>query len=114
MTPRIKNLLTIFLKNAVNAVLASGILKVLISGNFQFNTPNDWWNFGKSLFSVILAREIMVWGPIILQWSKTDADPSMKIFTSHTKEAATDSSGAPVTVEKTVTVKETAPVNPKP
>jgi len=114
MSARFKNLLTIALKNAINALIASGILKVLISGNFQFNSPNDWWNFGKSLFSVILAREVMVWGPILLQWSKTDADPSMKIFSSHTVEAATDAAGAPVTVEKTVTVEKAPPVAPKP
>lgn len=76
MTGTVKNVLVIAAKNGVNAVLASGILKVWISG-FHFNSGNDWWNFGKTLFSVVLAREIMVWGPIVLHWSITDADPSL-------------------------------------
>ena len=80
MNAELKNWLIIALKNAVNAVLASSVLKVLVSGTFQFNSPNDWWNFGKALFSVILAREIMVWLPIILKWSSTSSNPAADLI----------------------------------
>jgi hypothetical protein len=75
MNLQLKNFFTITLKNAVNAVLASGILKILITGTFHFNSSNDWWNFGKSMVSVIIAREVMVWGPILFQWSATSSNP---------------------------------------
>ena len=76
MNPKLKNFLMIVIKNAVNAVLASGILKVLISGTFNMAGANDWWNLGKACASVIIAREIVVWGPILLNWTQTNADPS--------------------------------------
>jgi hypothetical protein len=76
MSPWLKNLFLIFSKNAVNAVLASGLLKIFITGSFNFNSPNDWWNFGKSMASVIIAREVMVWGPILFKWSDTSSNPA--------------------------------------
>jgi hypothetical protein len=75
MNPKLKNVLLIFVKQAVNAVLASSILKVLVSGNFQFNSADSWWNFGKAMASVIIAREATVWVPVILKWTTTNADP---------------------------------------
>lgn len=75
MNPKLKNVLLIFVKQALNAILASSVLKVLVYGNFQFNSPDAWWNFGKAIFSVVLAREIIVWGPIIMKWTATDSNP---------------------------------------
>ena len=79
MKEQVKNWLTIALKNAINAVLASGILKVLIDGSFHMNSQADWWNFGKSLLSVIIAREVVVWGPILLAWSSTSSNPKAEL-----------------------------------
>jgi hypothetical protein len=77
MSIKLKNFLIIALKQAINAVLAAGILKVLISGNFHLGSSADWWNFGKAMASVITAREVTVWGPLLLKWTQTNSDPVM-------------------------------------
>lgn len=114
MISQLKNFLIISLKNAVNAILINGGLMALFPTVFHMHSAAGWWNLGKAALDVVIVREAVVWIPILMSWSKTDADPSMKIFTSRTTEAATDAAGAPVTVEKTVTVEKAPPVTPKP
>ena len=75
VNPKLKNVLLIFVKQAINAVLASSVLKVLVYGNFQFHSADAWWNFGKAIFSVVLAREVIVWGQILMKWTSTDSNP---------------------------------------
>ena len=70
-----KNFLLIVVKNAVNAVLTSGTLAVLNSGTFNFHSTDGWWNLGKASLAAILAREVTVWGPVIMKWSTTNANP---------------------------------------
>jgi len=76
MNAQVKNFLVISLKNAVNAILVSGILKILFTGSFNFTSRHDWIQFGWSFLSTVAVREAMVWGPILLQWSVTSANPS--------------------------------------
>ncbi len=73
-----KNFLLIAAKNAINAVLTSGALAVLNSGNFNFHSSAGWWNLGKAALSAVIAREATVWLPIVLKWSSTEAAPAPK------------------------------------
>lgn len=77
MSQTIKNILMIVIKNALNAVLTSAFLMQTMSGIFNIHTTDGWWNLGKAIFSVIMAREGAVWIPVILNWTKTNADPSI-------------------------------------
>jgi hypothetical protein len=76
----LKNFLLIAAKNAVNAIITSGSLAVIDSGNFNFHSPDGWWNIGKACLSAVLAREVVVWGPIIMSWSTTNADPGVQVI----------------------------------
>ena len=76
MNLALKNVLTITAKNAVNAVLVSGVMKVLFTGNFQFSSRKDWLQFGAALLNTVAVRETMVWVPILLKWSVTSANPA--------------------------------------
>jgi hypothetical protein len=71
----LKNFLMIVLKNAVNAVITNGGLMTSMSGVFNIHSTNGWWNLGKATVAVVFGREVTVWGPIILKWTTTSADP---------------------------------------
>lgn len=75
-----KNIGLIVLKNAVNAIATSGALAVIDSGNFNFHSADGWWNIGKACLAAVIARELAVWGPIVLKWSTTNADPGVQVI----------------------------------
>lgn len=77
MNLALKNFLMIVLKNAVNAVITDATLMTLNHGAFNLQTTAGLWNLAKAAGSVILAREVTVWGPIILNWTRTNADPAV-------------------------------------
>jgi hypothetical protein len=76
MNVKLKNWLMIALKNAVNALLTSGAMMAFNWGAFNYTTRSGWWNLGKLVASVIGAREVAVWGPILLHWSSTSSNPA--------------------------------------
>jgi len=76
MNPQVKNFLTITVKNAVNALLTSSALMAMNWGAFNFTSKSGWWNLGKVCLSVVSAREVTVWLPLLLKWSVTSANPA--------------------------------------
>jgi hypothetical protein len=76
MNLAVKNFFLITFKNAINAVLTSGVLMVIDSGNFNMHDKAGWWNLGKAVVSVVVGREAAVWGPILLKWSSTSSNPA--------------------------------------
>jgi len=80
MNASIKNFLIIVAKNAVNAILTSGVLAVIDSGNFNFHSTAGYWNIGKACLAAVVAREAAVWGPIVMKWSTTNADPNVVVI----------------------------------
>jgi hypothetical protein len=73
----LKNFLTIAAKNAVNALLVNTSL--MATYHSQFYLTGNWQgiiHMLKVTGGVVAAREILVWGPILLKWSSTNADPS--------------------------------------
>lgn len=77
MNPKVKNFFLIVLKNAVNAILTNAALMAMLPSVFTLHTADGWWNLAKVTGAVIGAREVAVWLPIVLAWSKTSADPSL-------------------------------------
>lgn len=75
MNPSVKNFLVICAKNALNAVLTNAGLMALMHGVFNTYSTAGLWNLGKATLVVIGAREAAVWGPIVLKWSTTNANP---------------------------------------
>jgi hypothetical protein len=76
MNLQLKNWLTIFLKNAVNALLTSSAMMAFNWGAFNWTTKDGWWNLAKLILAVVGSREIAVWVPILLKWSSTSANPA--------------------------------------
>lgn len=70
-----KNFFLIVAKNALNAVLTNAGLALLFHGIFNAYSRDGLWNLGKATFIVVAAREAVVWGPVILKWTTTNADP---------------------------------------
>jgi len=70
-----KKFLIICAKNAVNAVLTNSSLMALMHGTFNLYSRDGMWNLGKATLSVVAAREVLVWGPVIMRWSMKDASP---------------------------------------
>ena len=75
MNPSLKNFLMIVLKNAVNAVVTNSGLMTLMHGTFNKYSRDGLWNLGKATLAVVVAREVMVWGPVLMKWSSTNANP---------------------------------------
>lgn len=74
MSKTVKMFLIITLKNAVNAIITNTALIAMLHGAFNITTTAGWWNIGKVTLSVIFAREVLVWGPVLLKWTTTNAD----------------------------------------
>ena len=75
MNSTVRKILIIALKNAVNAGLLS--LAVVYHNPAQYNyvTVLGLWNIGKFiLIPAIAIREGMIWIPLILKWSATNAN----------------------------------------
>ena len=74
MSKTLKLWLIIALKNAVNAIITNASLIAMLHGAFNVTTAAGWWNIGKATLSVVVAREVIVWGPVLLKWTTTNAD----------------------------------------
>jgi hypothetical protein len=72
----LKSALTIAAKNAVNAVIVNSGLMLMIHNVFNTYTKSGLYNVGKATIATIVAREIVVWGPVIYTWSTTNASPN--------------------------------------
>lgn len=75
MSMWMRNFLVICAKNALNAVITNVGLITLFHSTFNTTSWQGWFNLIKAGIIVILGREAAVWGPILLNWSKTNADP---------------------------------------
>lgn len=76
MTTKLKNYLMIALKIAVNSALMAIIDMVHEPSLYNFHTKVGLTGITYSIGKGIAVREAVVWGPILLNWSKTNADPS--------------------------------------
>ena len=79
MKEKAKNILTIILKNAINALLTSSAMMAFNWGAFNYKTADGWWNLGKLVLAVVASREAAVWLPIILKWSSTSSNPAAEL-----------------------------------
>lgn len=73
---QVKNFFLIVAKNAVNALIVNASAWFILPANFNFHDTASEWNIAKLALGTIVAREVVVWGPVILKWSNTDANPS--------------------------------------
>lgn len=76
MSPNVKNVLIIIAKNAVNAVLTNATLMATMHQTFYLT--GNWHgidNMLKVTLGVVLAREGVVFLPVILKWSQTNSTP---------------------------------------
>ena len=71
-----KNILMIAAKNAVNALLVAGPAMGIDGDHFNFHNWAGALHVMALFGNVILAREAVVWGPVLLKWSTTDANPN--------------------------------------
>jgi hypothetical protein len=95
MTAKLKNFLVIVLKTAVNAVLTNAALMTALPGVFNFHDHNGLINILKLTGSVIGARELAVWVPILLSWSQTSSTPSVNLVQLNTPKPAVLPGGPP-------------------
>lgn len=65
----------IFLKNLVNALLTNSSLLALWHSQVNF-THAGLINMLRVAGGCVAAREAIVWLPILMKWSSTNADPS--------------------------------------
>ena len=75
MNRRLKNIFIIAAKHAVNAILTNAGLMTMLHGAFNFYSRAGLWNIGKATLSVVVAREAIVWIPVILKWTNTNNLP---------------------------------------
>ena len=80
-----KNFIMIVLKNALNAILTNAGLIALMHSTFNTYSTAGLWNIAKVTLSVVAAREIIVWGPIVMSWTTTNSDPSTIVMTKINK-----------------------------
>lgn len=71
MRPKLKRMLILSAKHAVNAILTNSVLMTTLGSWSQIHTRGGWWTIGKVALSTIVAREAMVWGPKLLAWSQS-------------------------------------------
>jgi hypothetical protein len=71
----LKAFLIIVAKNAVNAIITNSTLLALWHSQVNF-THAGIVNMVRVAGAVVLARETLVWFPIVMKWSQTNADPS--------------------------------------
>lgn len=76
MNPTLKKILIIAAKHAVNAILTNAGLMTMLHGAFNLYSRSGLWNIGKAALSVVIAREFVVWLPVVMRWTNTNADPN--------------------------------------
>jgi hypothetical protein len=65
----------ITIKNGVNAIITNASLIAMFHGQFaNITSKSGWWDVLKVTLSVILSREVIVWGPVLLKWTTTNSD----------------------------------------
>lgn len=74
--PVLYRFLIVSAKHAINAVLVNSALMLQWHSIFNFDNLPGVWAVARATMSVVAAREALVWGPILLKWTNTDADPS--------------------------------------
>jgi hypothetical protein len=71
----IKLFLIITVKNAINSIITNAALLATFHGQFSNPTSKSgWWDIAKVTASVVLSREVIVWGPVLMKWTTTNAD----------------------------------------
>lgn len=63
-------------KNAVNAILTNAVLMGELPKVFELHDRSGIINIAKVAVATIGAREAVVWLPIIMKWSTTNATPT--------------------------------------
>ncbi len=76
MNPTVKKVLVIATKHAINAVLTNSVLMGMLPTIFNFHDRNGIWNLVKLTGTIVGSREAMVWLPLVLRWTTTNADPT--------------------------------------
>lgn len=76
MNPRLKVILTIAAKNAVNALLTNMSASQVWPQLFNLHSHAGVIAVAKLAGMVVGVRECMIWVPLILKWSATNANPS--------------------------------------
>jgi hypothetical protein len=76
MNPKLKLILTISLKQAIGAVLASSLIASQWPFIYNFHNRAGQWAVLRLMGSIVVGREIQVWGATVWKWLTTDADPS--------------------------------------
>lgn len=74
MNPKLKAVLIIAAKHAVNAILTNGTLMGLMSGTFHMHSRQGWMNILRLTAGVVVSREGLVWLPKILKWSQSNLE----------------------------------------
>jgi len=109
MSAKLKAFLIVCAKIAVNAVLTSVAFTTIMSGTFSVTTANGWWNLGKAMLIIVGGRELVVWVPVWLNWSNTNASPS--VLQGRLDQAAASTKQATSDIEQ---AKSVAPKPPAP
>jgi len=76
MSPKLKLILSITLKQAIGALLASTLISSQFHVLFNFDNRAGIFAFLRVAGSVVIAREVQVWGGRVYKWLFTNADPS--------------------------------------
>lgn len=72
LNPALKRVMVVSAKNAVNALLTNATLTAMFPHLMNLHNPKlFWWTVGKVAISSVIAREAVVWGPKVLQWSES-------------------------------------------
>ena len=73
--PKLKKILIISEKQALQAILTSSLLASQWHFIFNWDNKAGLWALARCFGSVILGREIAAWLPSITKYANTDADP---------------------------------------
>ncbi len=70
MNPKVRTVLVIVAKNAVNAVLTNAGLMATMSASFHLHSWDGIKHILEAAGSVVASREAMVWLPKLIAWSQ--------------------------------------------
>lgn len=75
MNATLKNILIISAKQAVNVLIVNSSAWWADPSTFNFSNAAGWIHMLKLAASLIISREVIVWGPKILAWSESNGGP---------------------------------------
>jgi len=75
MNATIKQILIVSAKNAVNAILVNVSASEVWPQLFNFHSSAGWVAVAKLIGITVAVREATIWGPVLLKWSTTNAQP---------------------------------------